>query len=408
MLTAMGCAREEAKEPDAGQYGAIRFRVTTSRAAVATVSDLYGGFRVFAAPGDVASTGAWSPGIDGTNNHLHTNGVWGFETPVSWSADEAEYPITFYAWYPANETAGPSLTENDPSATPVPLLRGTFTVAPAAAQVDFLTSRALAAEKPPQGNLSMTFNHALSKIDIGIASGKGTTPVIQALGVACVGGTRTYDFIAGDWTSAQPAGPAEWYPYFGTLDFRTGGAASTAPLWTPGAAATEGRISRPYDETANAHLMLMPQTGTPWKPRAGVAPDTDAALIYVLYRMTAGQPAGYPADEVGYGRASDHPGYMPGDYAGPLYVLAGFPLSTAAAFTWSPGKGYTYDISLGTLRSGNGYLLSDYYYDEKGAQTAIPVRGGRRTGEKIKDGVIRVTLTVGGWEDQPVDPSTNP
>ncbi len=399
-LIAAGCAMDETVEVGSMRGDLVVVAPTTTRAAVTTLPSLQEeGFMAYAVSGDAASTGAWYPGIDGTNPHLFSDGQWNFEVPVPWPGENAKYPMTFYAWYPAYPAGMTSLT-----AEPYPaMLQGLYTVKTRSSeQEDLVVGNAVASQKPQIGIVSMTFRHVLSKLDIGIVPGKGATAIIQAMGVAYVGDERILDLVSGSWLPAQPASYAALFPYYGTLDFLNGGSATVAPVWGSGTGSGDDTVYRPYTPEDGASLMLMPQTGPSWAPVAGNTPTSDAGLVYVLYNMTNNQPAGYTHEEVGYRSARSHPDYA-GGYQGPLYALAGFPLSPDATFTWEPGKGYTYNIALGNIVNGipscNGYLLSEYYYDNTGRRTTLRVRNGRRVGEKLNDGVIHVIVDVNEWND---------
>lgn len=404
MIFATGCAMDKTVDGPSSQGDFISVGPTTTKAPASTVSSMQtDGFRVFATGGDVATTNAWYPGIDGNNLHIYDGGYWNFEQRVAWpnpTTEAAKYPMTFYAWYPAYPTEMPEVTAS-PAATPI--LRGKYTVKPTAAEhEDFIAGKAVANTKPAGGNLPMTFHHVLSRIDVGIVSGKGATPIIQGMGIAYIGDSRVFDFTFGTWM-AQPETYAAHFPYYGTLDFhREEGSPTVLPVWYAGPGEGDDEVYKPH-EGQTGSLMLMPQTGRSWVPVAGSAPTSDAGLIYILYRMYNNQPAGYPYDEVGYASARIHPDYPGSGYEGPLYALVGFPLSPNPTFTWEQGKGYIYHIGLGNIVNGipscNGYLLSEYYYDSQGRKTTYRVRDGRRVGEKLNDGVIHVSVNVNEWND---------
>ncbi len=251
------CARDSTVGTPQG--GIVSLGPTVTRATVTTLSSLQrDGFMVYGVSHDASSTMAWYPGIDGSNLHVFADGQWNFQTPVPWPDDAAKYPLTFYAWYPAYPSEMPDVT-----ATPYPtLLRAPYTVKTLPAeQEDFVVGKEVAYDRPVTGNIYMTFRHVLSKIDIGVVSGKGAAPTIQALGVAYVGDMRTFDFVAGDWLSDQPSGTIARFPYFGTLDLFGSGSASTAPLWGPGPGSGDDTAYYPYTPEDGASMMLMPQTG---------------------------------------------------------------------------------------------------------------------------------------------------
>ena len=84
----------------------------------------------------------------------------------------------------------------------------------------------------------------------------------------------------------------------------------------------------------------------------------------------------------------------------PFYVRVGFPLEV----NWVPGKGYTYNICLGTADSTNGYYVDDSYYDEDGFYTGVPIIGADgnpvEKGDPVMDGTINFLVKVTEWDDQ--------
>ena len=383
----------------------IGFSSTTTRASMSDLTTLQNdgnGFRVYATGGSnptVWYTDVDNKRIDGMNKYSYQSNQWTFEWPVKWSTYASDYPKHFYAFHPF---APNGLTVSEFASGSA--LRAAYTVQAVNNQVDLLAARATANSKPSSGRLTLTFDHILSKVNFGIIAGTGTLPVVQSLQMVNIGDTRTYDFVAGDWVSTAPAisGNASYY-YFGAPN------GSMISPFTPNVR-DESTGNLIYGGKHDKHLILMPQTAPSWSPQSGVTPTaTSGAYISVIYRMSTGHGTLGTGDprEVGFPEASQHPHYdaLGGGLTGALYVKAGFPLpATSGNYTLEKGKSHLYNIVLGAHGSSNGYILDDYYYDEKGVRTGLQLievlNEGKKIGDKLQDGVIHVILDVDYWDNQ--------
>ncbi len=165
--------------------------------------------------------------------------------------------------------------------------------------------------------------------------------------------------------------------------------------------------------------MLMPQSAATGAPAAWDLTETTLgtnAYIEVIYRITEGT-----ANYIGYTNAvaylTDYPAFVNGsttwgswtrlgegggtEYNGALFIKVGFQLTV----NWTPGKGYTYNICLGTADSTNGHYTDTTYYDQDGNDTGIPVIGPDgepvEQGDPVTSGIINFLISVTNWDDSP-------
>lgn len=384
MVATTSCTKDVESSDVKSNPDQIGFYTNTSRTSVVSLPDLEAstsGFVVYAASGSAPS--AWFPGIDGTNNYKKASGVWGwYMGNPQWPTTATGYPMNFYAYF-ATSYAGLTLTLPSPAA-----MTGSYTIQPEATQVDFLAAKTAAASKPVSGMLQMTFNHILSKINFGVIPGYGSTVFVQSVNVNNVGNKRSYDFLAGDWTTAQPAAFTSNYSYKNT----------TTPA-TPlvGTDVTEAMAMNVIPTYSN--LMLMPQTATTWTPTSGIPAAN--AYVSMIYRLTTATDP----NVIGYTWANNHPNYnslSPAIQAAlnnkPLFVNVGYPFAPNS-MTWDKGKGYTYNICLGTANATDGYIVNNVYYDENGNPTPLVIIG-KDKGDPISSGKINFLINVGDWNDQ--------
>ena len=338
-LLLTGCMHDMITEEIISRPDFIGFSSTTTRAAVVdlkAMQDDGNGFSVYATGGH--NPQRWYADdegirIDGMNNYRYASSQWAFRYPVKWPAEADDYPMNFYAFYPA-DPEGLTVMEDFSSGTK---LQGRYTVQEAGRQVDLLAAKATTNSKPATGHLTLSFNHILSRINFGVIAGNGTAPFVQSVKIANVGDTRTYDFVKGTWDTSPSAvtGNASYY-YRGAPD------GSSIKDFTP-FVKDETTANPIYTGIHDNHLMLMPQTSKSWKPQKGMAPDaTSGAYISVIYRMSTGNGTnGFGnTKEVGFADAKDHPDNAGGSVTGPLFVKAGFPISSGN-FQWEKGNGYT-------------------------------------------------------------------
>ena len=390
----------------------IGLTTTTTRASSVDLSVMKNdatGFRVFATGGNAPS--GWyiddeANPIDGTNHHRFQSGKWGFHIPVKWSKAGADYPMKFYAYYPATSVGFQQFNEQF---TPNISLTAFYNVQDVGGQEDLMAATITASTRPASGTVGLVFRHILSKINFGIIAGTGTIPHIQSLEVVNAKTQRGFDFIEGDWFT-PPAGLAS-YRYFGKAP--SGGGA--IPVFTP--TDCDGNTANPFPchcgldpqppcVTPHNHLMLMPQIAKSWKPQSGAKPNVDSGgYVCLIYRMNINDVE--TPCLVGMDDASAHPDWATkgNNYTGPLFVKVGFPLPTDGAgnFTWEKGRGYTYNIVLGIFDSSNGFILDENYYDENGNRTDLPLLEIREEyklpGDPLNDGKIHFILVVNEWDN---------
>jgi len=391
-----GCTYHELTEISHSPQDHIGFSSHTAltRVAITTLPVMQSdpaGFSVYAVSGNRSGWYADDVGnrIDGSNHYKFSSGKWNFNNAVKWPTDPADYPMNFYAHYPAAPTGLGAVSYGQDAIT------ATYTIQPAGSQTDLLAAAISTAVRPASGILPLVFNHVLSRINFGVIAGEGVIPYIQAIQIDSVQSVRTYDFKSKSWM--DNASVNTFFDYFGHSDGVTS-LTPFSPLIRDGS--TSNAI---YSGVHSNHLMLMPQTSPSWSTQSG---NLTGGHIAVIYRMTTGNSTNGAGNqrEVGFASASDHPNYA-GGYTGPLFVKAGFPLPTAAEnnFIWEPGRSYTYNIGLGTFNSCNGYILDEYYYDETGVRTNLKLvevlNEGKTVGSKLQDGIIHVTLVIDAWTD---------
>lgn len=384
-LVMVSCSQEEAMDsPKVNDPNQINFRSNTSRSAITDLPAMEAsaaGFVVYGASGAAPST--WYPGIDGTNNYKKSGLVWEWvSSNPSWPTLPAGYPMNFYAYFAGSYT-GLTMTSQTPSS-----LVGTYTIQAEASQVDFVTAKSSTTTKPASGYLPLTFKHILSKVNFGVIPGFGATVFVQSINTNNLGNMRTYDFVAGNWTAAQPATFTSNYVYKATAN------PAAALIGIDPTELIPMNVSPTYN-----NLMLMPQTSTTWTPATGVAAAN--AFIGVIYRLqTLIDP-----NSVGYASANNHPNYAgltPAEKTAlngrPLFVKVGFPFAPST-MTWLSGKGYTYNICLGTASATNGYVVDTRYYDENGNPTTLTIQG-KNQGDPLSSGQINFLVSVTDWDNQ--------
>ena len=410
-LILVSCSKNEVTDINQQNPDVIGFSSTTSRAVINNLASLEAdpsGFQVFG----IANGGSnWYTDVDGTNNYKYIT-----TSPMHWEWNGTDaiwpavsgYPMTFYAMYPGNA----SIT-NDGTASPVEITDEITIAATAASQKDLLAAKATALSKPGDGRLPLNFKHILSKVNFAIIPGYEKIVTIQETGVQNVYSKAVYDYVGEAWDTPGTNADYDYYNNTATQSF-TG---------------TDGGETTAISFTSVSHLMLMPQTAhITWDPTGTLVPNTLAAGSYasMTYRLTTIPPSS--DDEIGYTNAEDYeidnPGYLAsiswpgwstytalgsgaGGYNDALFIKAGFPLS-AATFTWTPGKGYTYQIGLGTNGSCNGYYTATTYFDKDGNDTGIPIIGSNdapvNIGDPVTDGIIHFKVTVTEWVDDSASP----
>ena len=412
-LMLAGCTKNVTEGYDGHDPNVIGFSSSTTRASIYTLSTLTGdanGFKVF---GRIANMdNAWYTNVGGTNNYAYTSAssTWGWKVADAvWPTTEASYPMTFYAMYPVKNLS----TET------VAVLSDNIEIAATAAQqVDMLSAKNSAAGKPSSGQISLAFQHILSKVNFGVIAGHEMTAELRSLAIRNVHKKSTYNYISQEWsgTTADATG----YDYYIVAD-------DAAPFNATGDIDEDIPVAINTGNDHSNHLMLMPQatgtggTGAPAAWDKTSATIASGAYIEVVYRITDGA-SGSDENYVGYAAGAkyltDYPAFATGGgnigwgetytglgtgggtlYDGALYVKVGFPVT----LNWEAGKGYTYNICLGTANSSNGYYIDDFYYDDEGVKTNVPIIGpdGEPVdpGDPVTDGIINFLIRVTPWGD---------
>jgi len=430
-IMAITCSRElEIGKAPVITPDIISFINKTTKASINIVDTMRNdsnGFRVYGISG--ANPSGWYTDVtgqvlNGTNHHKYSSSenMWNFDPIVRWAPPvSANYPMKFYALYPSTPKGLGVVTS---TFSPLFGLSFEYTVQDVGNQEDLLTGVVVTTSQPIDGQEHLSFDHALSIVNFAVIAGIGTTPQIQSLQLANVGDKRNYDFVTGGWTGTASGSAA--YTYFGTVVLNGTGGLSTLTDWSP--AVKNEIMANPFytslttPKASEAHLMLMPQTSASWTPVSGSFPSAiDGGYVSIIYRMGTGSLGSNTGgtgnlNEVGFDDATKHPNYatLGNGYVGPLYVKAGFPLPATSGvstgyFSWDKGVGYNYKMGLGTPGSCNGYILDDFYYDDRGNRTALKLieilREGKRVGDKLQDGEIHVTLSIEPWDDQTNEPA---
>ncbi|MFR9602913.1 MAG: hypothetical protein SNG02_03465 [Rikenellaceae bacterium] len=368
----------------------INFTTTTTRASVALLSDMTSsltGFTVYAIyTGD--TTDEWL--IAGDNNYVYSqdDSAWGWYDTANapeWPTESTQYPVNFYAIY-ANDMTGittsmaSTLTSNTSN-----VVTADVTIQEPTKQYDIIATSTEAATKPSDGKLTLSFVHMLSKVNFGVVAGYKKDVYLNQLLLHNLDENGTLDLTYLNWNIS----PNEYTADYDVSSYLS----STAYTGTDQSEAIATSITSNDNEGS---LMLLPQQATEsdvdiWSSDA----DPTGTYICVHYRTEYDSD-----DEIGYAQASSHP-----DYSSPsdddeygqtaLYVKVGYPLTT----NWSWGKGYTYNIKIGTVDASNGYLLDDYYYDESGTKTKYPIDFDKEVGDPISDGTIDFDILVIDWDD---------
>ncbi len=372
----------------------IGFRANTSRAATLTLDNIEGdatGFGVYATSTTTADGDTWF--LDGSNKYKYTSPTWGWSgTSEQWPTDAATYPITFFALYAPTYTGitVETVTKGGTVANTADPLSADITIQAPAAQSDILAATVVADTKPSDGKLSMSFNHILSKVDVGIIPGYNKTIYVNYLAANNLDNSGTYSIGTKAWSATSGTF---------TTDYDISSALTSFTSGITGSDSAEKTATAITATADNKSLMLLPQNATASDTDTWVANvDPTGTLIEMRYRSEyLSSESGDMEDAIGYADASDHPAYNPVDDVAfdnkALFVKVGFPLSTA----WTMGSNYTYNIRMGTADATNGYLLDDYFYDEDGNRTKFKIDFDKEPGDPISEGEINFDITVKEW-----------
>lgn len=376
-----GCSKNELTDVNSANPDLIGFDMNTgkTKASDNKLSSLEGdagGIKIFA-----TNTGASTQFID-NKVYKFDNGNWIWESgDIQWPSTEEEYPINFYAYYPANSV--PKLTT---------ILTWEYMIpSTSAEQVDYLVANNLnIITRPASSKVDLNFKHILSKVNFSVYAGNATTVMVQSIGIKKVANKKMFNFSDLTWEEQNWAnqGSYVYTSYEKTTENTFIGSSTTAVT------------------TIGGSLMLMPQSITAWM-NPGVATWNEASLekgayIESIYRIVE-TPANNGKDVIGFDDATKHPlyGTLGGKVTGALFVKVAYPLDG----TWTMGKAYNYVINLGNPDSSGGILIDNNFYDENGVRTDLPVITpdgyDKQPGEPIFNtgSTIGFTVKVGEWEE---------
>ncbi|MDR0954695.1 MAG: fimbrillin family protein [Rikenellaceae bacterium] len=388
------CSKETTTAEINENAGIIGFDLSTGKATKAAVSNLTtltgdtDGFGVYATKSDGGAVPAQVEFIDNVA-YIYNSGEskWEWDgTPQEWPNTGASYPINFYAYHPVSETtlALATLTQQYTISTTM------------SAQKDLLAANKLGVTtRPASSNVTLDFKHILSQVKFQIQAGTGMTVELQSIEIVKAGNVRTFDYSDLTWDGTAPTGSVDFTYVMsggatGGIDFE-----GTNPSTAANVTVTDGGTP-PITQT----LMLIPQSFTAWDKTAATL--ATASYIEVVYRMT--ETASPYKNVVGYTDATDHPQYtsLGSTVTGNLFVKVGYPINT----TWAMGKSYTYTINLGTPAASGGNLVNNYFVDETGVATDLPViHPDTEEDIDVPEPIVDLTqpidfiLSVGDWID---------
>jgi hypothetical protein len=338
----------------------IGFEMGTGKATRATDNTLItlqndqNGFGVFATNGRMPVDRGEGLFI---NNEVYVynkvTGEWQWKKEdILWPQEASMYPINFYAHYPIG----------DYTMSVAQRLRD-FTIADVANQVDYLAAKKEGVSaRPANSKVTLDFKHILSKIDFKLSVGMGTTVEVQSVAVKQVSTSGQFNYQRLGWNTSGGAVANYYY--------------MTAPVV---AANIKSTTTEPVAITSTyGSMMLIPDViaKTPWDGLVD-APATGEDHIEVVYRVYETNGG---EDVVGYTDAENHPNWASTDHPNhnadthpddgtKLFIKVAYPLSTF----WEMGKAYTYILHLGDPNYSGGQLIEDFYIDEEGNVTDLPV-----------------------------------
>lgn len=393
---ASSCSKDEAQMVAGSQESnpdEINFNTTTTRASIALLSDLTSsttGFTVYATyTGD--TTDEWL--IEGDKSYVYSGSTWSWnDTDTNsattdspeWPTETSEYPVNFYAIYANDMTditisKATTLTANTSS-----VVTADVTIQEPISQVDIIATSTETATKPSDGKLTLAFDHMLSKVNFGVIAGYKKSVYLNQLLMHNLDENGTLNLTDLNWDIT---------PEVYTADYDVSSYLSSDAY--VGASESENSATAITSNTNKGSLMLLPQQATASDVDTWSS-DSDPTNTYICVHYRAEYDS---KDYIGYAKASSHPDYISSDddeYGQTtLFVKVGYPMST----NWSSGKGYTYNVKIGTEDASNGYLLDDYYYDQDGKKTKFPIDFDKEVGDPISDGTIDFDITVNDWDD---------
>lgn len=342
LMILASCTNDEVINENIPVPDAVGFDVSTgkTRASVADVSVLEAssGFGVYATKKSVAEVY-----ID-NKTYVFEGGAWKWDgQTIKWPDNDADYPMSFYAYYPKGSVTLDSevKAEVEIAATPKD-------------QVDLLSAvRTGVVVRPSSSKVTMDFKHMLSKIGFSVKTGAGVTVDVQSIAVRNVGNKGKFDYANQTWTVAPSV-------FASSYDFMKA-PLSVDNIFT-GVTTDKAVIG------SDGYFMLMPQdlsvSGRAWdKTAANLGTQSYIEVVYRIFETGTGD------NVVGYTDAVKHPSNTSSSVTGALFVKVAYPLPT----NWEPGKAFTYTIHLGTSNGSGGNLIAGNFVDENGNDSGLPV-----------------------------------
>ncbi|MDR0954685.1 MAG: fimbrillin family protein [Rikenellaceae bacterium] len=289
-----------------------------------------------------------------------TPGSWGWDSAITapqWPAAGDpldEYPIDFYAWYPDDMI--PTYATAQAFLDAGLIIPSGLWYTDIEDQVDYLGARQIGVSvRPNNSNVKLDFGHMYSKVDFAVQAGTGATVEVQSIEIHNVG--YKANFNGNNWEWQQPTTFATDFDDYLVAPVKLANTFNTT---------TKTNITSDFGSA-----LMLPQdlTGRDWTALA--APDGDDSYIEVVYRVTETTGG---RDVVGYTDAKNHTDY---DGSNPTKDLTGTPLFVKVGYSinteWEMGKAYTYVLHLGDPSKSGGNLIDQYYIDEDGDTTDLPV-----------------------------------
>jgi hypothetical protein len=372
------CTKETTISEITGNPDVVGFDLSTGKTR-ATVNTLKGmqndvkGFGVFATKGSSSIfidnlSYVYDKNVQNPNWKWESDGDDDTNNDVEWPEAAADYPINFYAYYPNNETVTPKFSLDDEVVG-----QKTYSIDTLISkQYDLMAASKLGVvAKPLSSNVSLHFKHILSQVKFTVLASSTVTVEVQSIAIKNIGETATFNYGTLEWVSPPPA-LTQTYKYAGPEQLTAGSNKIVGTDVAQSVTSADGGV-----------LMLMPQNLSQhgWDPADTESAELDLkslSYIEVVYRMY--ESATNTNNVVGFGKAGNYPDgedgegddkydYDDNDSDKPLFVKVAYKLDT----NWEMNKSYTYEIELGTPDSSGGNLANNFFIDETGEPTDLPV-----------------------------------
>ncbi len=370
----VGCADDEMGGVSAGRFdeNTIDFLTTTSRA---DITDLKSGFNVYATSGENPAS-FYITDDQYTYDATMEAWKWADNQSYAWPETTDGYPMKFYGYYPIDGTF--SLTETG-------LDLSSNIVIPSTAQSDMMSAVGKTLVQPLGGKMTLTFNHILSRLALEIAATAGSCVHVQSIRFVGLADENSYNFTSQEWADpvTDTSVDAE-YTFLSTQNTADKIVNSESDITDDEMTA----LDPDYD-----NLLVLPQILSPWNKESPV----EGAYVEIIFRTTNTSD---DSDHLGFTLASDYPDYATIDpdvsADSPLFIKAGVPLTTPSSDELAAGVAYNYKVNLGSIGTNNGYYLEEYYIDDEGDTTKLPIDMAD-IGEPVTSGYICFDVIVSTW-----------